>query len=1060
MRSILFTKLLQKKEFLIFLFAFLAFSFGAIGQKTITGTIRDETGTALSGVSVFVKGDITIGTITNASGNFSLNLRAGKATLTISSIGYLSQDVDVSNLSTINIVLITDKLKLNEVVVTGYSSQQKKDITGSVAVVDMKAMKSIPAGSAMQALQGQASGVNVISSGVPGGQSMILVRGVTSFGNTQPLVLVDGVESDLNNISTDDVESIQVLKDAGAAAIYGVRGSNGVIIVTTKKGKSGAPVLSYHGYVGNQVPTSGNPLNTLNSAEYASMYKIAFPNTALFAGALPDYLYGGAGARGFANEGDPAVDPSKYVLDPINPTTDYIIQKVNKVGTDWFHEFFKPAIMTSHNIAASGGTDKSNYLVSFGYLNQQGTIIESFLKRYTARINTQLKLPGNIRIGENVAIIYGNGTGFNNAHGDYDPIYELYQMLPIIPVHDIMGNFGSTVGAPAEAGISSNPLARQTSQKDDKHNTWDVVGNAYAEVDFLHHFTARTSFGGTIHNSYNQVFSPNQYWEPNYYTQPNSYSESSGYGSNWTWTNSLVYSNQIGKHNVKILAGSEAINNYGRNVGGSSKSLFATNPDYLVLNNGTTGVTNFSNAYSNTLFSLFSRLDYSYDDKYLIGVTIRRDGSSVFGANKRYGTFPSYSAGWRVSNEKFMKNLTWLNDFKIRGSYGTLGSQNNISPSNSFTLFASGFYSGYDITGSGNSVQQGFYQASIGNPSTGWEEDVISNVGFDATILNKFSLSLDVYKKSINGLLFPQPLPSTAGGALPPYINIGDIQNTGVDISAKYFGTLVNHNLKFNVGASITTYNNQVKKIPGAGFFDAGSQQQIGNLVRNQEGHAVSSFFGYQVIGLFNSDDEVTKSPAQTDAAPGRFKYRDVDGDGKITPDDRTFLGSPNPDFTYGLNLNLEYKGFDLSAFFYGNSGSKIINTLKANTYFWGAYITNKNRDLLNAWTPQNTNTTIPKIEAQTSLSTGGTMNSFFVENGSYLRLKSLMLGYNIKIRSLEKFGIQKFRLYLQGANLFTITKYSGLDPELVGPSSNFGIDFGNYPGNFKNYILGLDISF
>lgn len=1059
MKSIFFTKLFPKKKFIIFLFVSLAFSLGAIGQKTVTGTVKDETGTAIPGVSVFVKDDITIGTTTNASGNFSLNLPAKKSALKISSIGYLSQDVDVRNLSTINIVLVTDKLNLNPVVVTGYSSQQKKDITGSVAVVDMKAMNSIPAGSAMQALQGQASGVNVVSSGVPGGQSMILVRGVTSYGNTQPLVLVDGVESDLNNISTDDVESIQVLKDAGAAAIYGVRGSNGVIIVTTKKGKSGAPVLSYHGYVGNQVPTSGNPLNTLNSAEYASMYKIAFPNTALFANGIPDYTYGPM-IRGFAMEGDPAVDPSKYVLDPLNPTSNYMIQKLNKTGTDWFHEFFKPAIMTSHNIAASGGTDKSNYLLSLGYLNQQGTAIETFVKRYTARINTQFRLPGNIRIGENVAIIYGNGTGFDNRHGDYDPIYELYQMLPIIPAHDIKGNFGSTVAAPAEAGISSSPLARQTSQKDDKHNTWDVVGNAYAEVDFLNHFTARTSFGGTIHNSYNQVFSPNQYWEPNYYTQPNSYSESSGYGSSSTWTNSLVYSNLIGKHNVKVMAGSEAIKNYGRNVGGSAQNFFATNPDYLILGNGTRGTTNFSNAYSNTLFSLFGRLDYSYNDKYLIGVTVRRDGSSVFGPNKRYGTFPSYSAGWRVSNEKFMKNLTWLNDLKIRGSYGILGSQNNVSPSNSFTLFGSGFYSGYDITGSGNSVQQGFYQTNIGNPSTGWEEDVISNVGFDATILNKFNISLDVFKKSINGLLFPKPLPSTAGGANPPYINIGDIQNTGVDISAKYFGSVANHKLKFTISTNVTTYNNKVKKIPGSGFFAAGSQQQIGNLVRNQEGHAVSSFFGYDVIGLFNSDDDVTKSPAQTDAAPGRFKYRDVNGDGKITPDDRTFLGSPNPDFTYGLNLNLEYKGFDLSAFFYGNSGSKIINTLKANTYFWGAYITNKNRDLLNAWTPQNTNTTIPKIEAQTSFSTGGTMNSFFVENGSYLRMKSLMLGYTIKPGSLEKIGITKLRPYLQAANLFTITKYSGLDPELIGPSSNFGIDFGNYPGNFKNYILGLDISF
>ena len=1060
MRFIFITKLFQKKELLIFLFAFIAFSYGAIGQKTITGTVKDETGTALSGVSVVVKDDITNGTTTNASGNYTLNLPAGKETLSISSIGYQSQDIIVNNRTIIDIGLVTDKLNLNTVVVTGYTSQQKKDITGSVAVVDMKAMNSIPAGSAMQALQGQASGVNVISSGVPGASSMILIRGVSSFGDNQPLVLIDGVQSDLNKLSTDDIESMQVLKDAGAAAIYGVRGSNGVIVVTTKKGKSGAPTISYHGYASLQRPESGNPLNLLNSQDFAKVYKIAFPNTVIFANGIPDYLYGGGSGRGVAQEGDPVVDPSKYSLDLDNPSNNYIIQKVNKTGTDWYHEFFKPALMTSHTVTASGGTDKSNYLFSLGYLDQKGIAIETYLKRYTARINTQFKLPGNIRIGENAAIIYGQSSGFDNRHGDFGTVWELYQMMPIIPVYDIKGNFGSTVGGPGEIGNSVNPVAIQKATVDNRHNTWDIVGNAYAEVDILKHFTARTSFGGTIHYNYDQAFTPVQYWSPNYLNIPNSYSESSGYGSSSTWTNTLSYSNLFGKHSVKLIVGSEAIQNYGRAVGGGSQRFFATNFDYLVLNNGTSAITNFSNAYTNSLFSIFGRLDYAYNDKYLLAVTVRRDGSSVFGSKKRYGTFPSYSAGWRLSNEKFMKGITWLNDLKIRGSYGVLGSKNNVSPSNSFTLFGGGFSDAYyDIAGTGNSIRQGFYQTNIGNPSTGWEEDVISNVGFDATFLNKFSLSVDVYKKSVNGLLFPQPLPATSGGAAPPYINIGDIQNNGLDITAKYLGKIT-HDLRFSVTANVTTYNNKVKKIPGPGYFDAVSQQQLGNLVRNQEGHAVSAFFGYDVIGLFNSDDDVAKSPTQTDAAPGRFKYKDVNGDKSITSDDRTFLGSPNPDFTYGLNLNLEFKGFDFSAFFYGNQGSKIINTLKVNSQFFTAYVTNKSNTILNAWTPDNTNTDIPKIETQNSFSTSGVMNSFFIEDGSYLKLKSLILGYSVNSGRLKKFGITKLRPYLQVANLFTITKYSGLDPELVGPSSNFGIDWGNYPGNFKNFVLGLDVSF
>ncbi len=1058
MKSTFFIKLLPKRELLISLFAFLVFSLGALGQKTITGTVKDEAGAVLPGVSVFVKDDANIGTTTNASGSFSLNLPAGKSTLTISSVGYQSQDIAAGN-GTINIVLTNDNLNLSEVLVTGYTSQQKKDITGSVAVVDMKSMNSIPAGSAMQALQGQASGVNVINSGVPGVPSMILIRGVTTFGNNQPLVLVDGVQSDLNNLSTDDIESIQVLKDAGAAAIYGVRGANGVIVVVTKKGRSGAPTISYHGYLGSQVPRSGNPTNLLKSQDFAKVYKIAFPNTVLFANGIPDYMYGGAGGRGVGMEGDPQVDPSKYVLDLMTPSNNYFIQKVNKEGTDWYHELFKPALMTSHNITASGGTDKSNYLFSLGYFNQQGVAIESFLKRYTARINTQFKL-GKIRIGENAAVIYGNRSGFDNRHGDFTTVYMAYLMMPIIPVYDIKGNFGSNVGGPGELGPMVSPVAIQKSSVDSRHNTWDVVGNVYAEVDFLKNFTARTSFGGTIQNSYDLVFTPNQYFSPNYYNIPNSLNESSGYGSSSTWTNSLVYNNLFGNHNIKVIAGSEAIRNYGRAVGGSSQSFFSTNFDYLILGNGTSNITNYSNAYTSTLFSLFSRLDYSFNDKYLLAVTVRRDGSSVFGSNKRYGTFPSYSAGWRLSNEEFMKRTTWVNELKIRGSYGTLGSQNNISPSNSFTLFGGGFGGAYyDIGGTTNSIRQGFYQTSIGNPSTGWEEDIISNIGFDASFLGKFSLSLDFYKKTVNGLLFPQPLPATAGGAGRPYVNIGDIQNKGIDINVKYFDNITRE-IRLSIGANVTTYKNTVKKIPDPGYFDAVSQQQLGTLVRNQEGHEVSAFFGYDVIGLFNSDDEVTKSPTQAGAAPGRFKYRDVNGDGAITSDDRTFLGSPNPDFTYGVNLNLEYKGFDLSAFFYGNQGSEIINALRVNTHFFSAYPGNRSVDLLDAWTPDHTNTSIPKIDPINSFSTSGAMNSFFIENGSYLKLKSLMLGYNIISGSLTKFGIHKLRPYLQAANLFTITKYSGLDPELIGPSSNFGIDWGKYPGNFKNYVFGIDVSF
>lgn len=1011
----------------------------------------------IAGASILLKGNTTNGTSTNADGTFTINAAPG-ATLIVSYIGYVTQEIPVGNQTTISVVLTPSVTSLSEVVITGYSSERKKDITGSVSIVDMKALKSIPAGSAVQALQGQAAGVNVISSGAPGSPSNIFIRGISSFGNAQPLVLVDGVQAELNDVSADDIESMQVLKDAGAASIYGVRGSNGVIIVTTKKGKSGAPVITYDAYYGSQQPLKGNVFNLLNSQNFATLTKQAYPNTSLFQNGIPDFSYRGPGATGVGNAGSAAVDPSKYNFDAANPASNYLIQALNKSGTDWFHELFKTAPMTNHNLTASGGTDKSNYLVSLGYFNQQGTMIESYLKRYSARVNTQFKVKNNVRVGENMYVFYKQNPGFDNLSSG-NPIAWTYRNMPVIPVYDIKGNYGGTFTGP-ELGSSSNPVAVQKNTVNNKSNTWDIVGNIFAEVDFLKHFTARTSIGGTIDNQYytNFTFTPYNNSEGN--TNPNSFAESALYNSTTMWTNTLTYLNTFGKHNLKVIAGSEAIRNYGRFLTGSSSGLFSTSFDYLSLSNGTTNITNASSAYNNTLFSVFGRADYSFDDKYLLGVTVRRDGSSRFGANRRYGVFPSFSAGWRVTGEEFMKNVTWLNDLKIRGSYGVLGSQNNVSPANAFTLFGGNFANAYyDITGAAK-LSQGFAQISIGNPNTGWEENIVTNIGFDASILNnKLDISLEYYKKSINGLLFTQPLPASAGGATAPTVNIGDIQNKGVDLATTYRGT-VNNDLKFTIGANITTYKNEVVNIPNPGYFDAANTQNLGTVIRNQVGQPVSSFFGYKVLGLFQSDADVSTSPTQSGAAPGRFKYQDVNGDGQITAADRTFLGNPNPDFTYGLNLGVTYRNFDFSTTLFGSQGNEIYNTIKSFTHFFSTYVGAKSNDLLNAWSPTNTGSSIPKIESTGSFSSSGVSNSFYVEDGSFLKMRSLVIGYTVSPSTLKRLGINKLRVYAQGANLFTLTKYSGLDPEVSGNSSAFGVDYANYPNNQKNFILGLNLSF
>ncbi len=1059
LKTNLFTNLrIATRRLLILTFLF-SFSHAIFAQQKITGNVTGSDARPLRDVTVQVKGK-SISTLTDENGDFSI-AAAPNATLVFSFVGYATQEIPVSNRTNISIQLSASQHELDQVVVTGYTRQAKKDITGAVSVVDVNAMKSIPTGTAEQTLQGQAAGVTVITSGAPGGESNIFIRGVTSFGNTQPLVIVDGVQSSLHDINATDIESVQVLKDAGAAAIYGVRGSNGVIIVTTKKGKAGTSVVSLDSYFGYRVPKGGNVFNIANPTDMAAFVKKMTPDTKLFPdGVVPDYLYAGPNVVGIANAGDPAVDPSKYVFDESDPSNDYLIQKVPKQGTDWFHEVFKPAWTQNHTLSVSGGTDKVNYLFSFNYLDEEGTLIETYLKRYAARINTEYHPGKHVRIGENAYVFYKQNPSFSNQDQD-NAIFMALAMPPFIPVYDIMGHYGGTWEGP-ELGDRWNPVAMLKNTHNNRRNAWDVVGNIYAEVDFLKHFTIRTSIGGTIDNQYYSSFTPNRYQDKEFHNSVNAYNENALYNSSWIWTNTLAYTRLFGKHNLKLLAGSEAIKNFGRTVGGSSADFFSTDPYYLVLGNGTSAVTNFSSAYSDELYSLFGRLDYSFNNKYLVSATVRRDGSSRFGADKTYGVFPSFSAGWRLSSENFMSDISWLNDLKLRGSWGKLGSQNNVNPTNPFTLYNSNFgLSYYDINGTG-SLAQGFYQSSIGNINTGWEQDVVTNVGLDFTLLNhKIDGSVEWYKKSINGLLFPQPLPATTGGASPPVVNIGDVQNKGWDIAATYHA-IANKDFHLNIGLNVTTYHNVIVKVPDPGYFDVG-------IVRNQTGHPVSAFFGYEVIGFFQSDDDVAKSPVQQEAAPGRFKYKDVNNDGQITPDDRTFFGDPNPKFTYGLNINASYKQFDFSTFFYGSRGNDVFNTLTYQTGVWDSYMAAKSNDLLfNSWRPDNPNPKLPIAQNASTFSTSDAV-SFYKENGSFLKCRSVILGYSFNPALLNRFSIKKFRVYFQIENLFTITKYSGLDPELSSgfstldpaqQSAAFGIDNSNYPHNFRNYVLGLNINF
>ncbi len=875
------------------------------------------------------------------------------------------------------------------------------------------------------------------------------------------------------------------MKDAGSASIYGVRGANGVIIVTTKRGRAGKTTISYDGYYGTQRPLSGNPYHVLiNPQDLANALWKAdiqsgqvdtstnLPTSVQYGkGAtpvLPDYI-----SPGGKFEGDPAVNPALYNVD-YNKGPIYQITKANKSGTDWYHAAFKPALMQMHTLTASGGGEKSTYLFSVGYQDQQGTLLATYLKRYSVRMNTTFNVKNHIRVGENAYLFYKENPSINLNVNSENVINSIFRMQSIIPVYDIKGNFAGTNGP--ELGNAHSVVADQTRTENNKGYTWDMVGNVFAEADFLKHFLVKTVFGGTMDNGYYNSYTFHQY-ENAENNSGNSFSENYYYNSSWTWTNTLSYSNVFAqKHSVKAIGGIEANNYSGRAMGGTRLNYFTDDPALRVLNAGSpTNQSLYGYSNVNTLYSLFGRLDYAFNEKYLLGATLRRDGSSNFGPQKKYGVFPSVSVGWRVSQEEFLKNVTWINELKLRGSWGKLGSQNNVNGSNQYNLYnSSASNSYYDINGTSNSIVQGFYQSQIGNPLTGWEEDNITNVGLDALIIdNHFDVSVEYYKKKINGLLFGASAGGVTGAGGPsgyvnalPTVNIGDVQNTGVDASVLYHAT-ISRDIKLNLGANITTYKSLIVNIPGQ-YFDYASSR-IGNMVRNEVGHPISAFYGYKIKGFFNSAADVAKAPTQQDAAPGRFQYVDVNGDGKIDASDRTFLGNPNPKFTYGFTVNASYKNFDFSMLLYGSVGNDVVNYNRYWLDFWASFQSNKSQDMLfNSWTPTHQNARVTILENKSTFSSNEVFNSYYIENGSYLRCKQLQIGYSLAPAILKTVGIEKLHFYVQAANLFTVTKYTGPDPELSGgndpntgrpQAAGFGIDYGNYPTQ-RTFIVGANITF
>ncbi|MCX6216205.1 TonB-dependent receptor [Spirosoma sp.] len=1036
-------------------------------DRTITGRITSKgEGSALPGVNVSIKGT-SRGVVSDANGGYSI-VAPSRTTLVYSFIGFKAQEVVVGNQSVINVSLSEDVSTLNEVVVTGYSAQSKRDITGAVSTVNTKELLSIPATDVAQQLQGRVAGVTVTNDATPGGSATVRIRGFGTIGNNDPLYIIDGVPTqNLGTINQNDIETIQVLKDASASSIYGSRAANGVVIVTTKKGKAGVSRITFDAYYGSQQwAKKGEVLNATELGQYLYLADVnagKVPSHGQYTyGAngqvtIPAYVFPSKGAEGTA-----AVDPSKYSLTPDN-----IYAITRSANTNWFDEVSRTAPIQNYQLGASGGSETGRYALSVGYFNQQGTVRDISYDRYSIRANTEFNVKKRIRIGENLTAAYSSRKGGFNNNEEQNAVSGAYKHHPLLPVYDIAGNFAGSRGL--NLGNNSNPVATLFRERDNRYNSLRVFGNAYAEVDIIEGLTARTSMGLDANGDrakYLGRANP-EYIEGSF---NNSLTDQNRYFYQWVWTNTLNYSKTFKNvHKVDAFVGTEAIRQYQEFFGAARSGYFTEQKDiqsYLDLGTQSSASNEGRIEQDYSLFSVFGKLNYAYSDKYLFQAIIRQDKSSRFLSASNSALFPAVSAGWRISQENFFKNnLTFVSDMKLRAGWGKTGNQ-AIGDYNAYTTYRSNtFTNGYPIDGSMSTATAGFSPQRFGNPNAKWEATASTNFGFDLAMLsNKLDVSFDVWSRKTTDMLFTSPFTFTAGDADIPAYNVGSMQNRGVDLAIGY----KDRKGDFRYGASINfaTYRNKVLKLDesdGTRYFGYGSR--VPAVTLTQAGLPISSFFGYKVLGIFQTAEEAKAwAPYGDYNAVGKFKMADINGDGKIDDSDRTIIGNPHPDFTYGINLNLGYKNFDLTIFGNGSQGNDIYNYTRYFTDFNTFQGNRSRRALYDAWSKTNPGGTVPIPDANDQISSRP--SSYFIEDGSYFRIKNVQLGYTLPTGLLSKLGLASCQIYVQSQNLLTFTKYQGLNPEIsISNNSsgdrnrNLGFDGGYLPAS-RTLLFGLSVGF
>ena len=1031
--------------FLIALYFFVPFFSHAQEFQATGKVISKADGLPLPGVSIVLKGTDR-GTTTDIEGNFRIMVPEAGAVLVFSLIGMETQTVTVKDRNHINISLAEGTTSLNEVVVVGYGTQKKSVVTGAITSIKATELETMPVNNITQSLQGRTSGLTIAqSSGQPGEAATVRLRGITSFreGASNPLWVVDGIVVDnggINYLNQDDIESIEVLKDAASQAIYGTRAAAGVILVTTKKGKEGSIQMNLNSQFGTSAPA--RKLDLLNATQYATLRNEAF-----------------AGTVANANNAVPFPDPVSY-----------------GAGTDWQDAIFNSsAFRQNHTFNISGGSPKSTFYSSFGYLDQEGIVATeiSRYKRLNVRLNSVHKVFNWLSIGQDLGYAHNKSIGIGNTNSEFGgPLSSAIHLDPITPLIETDPTVAATYDPRSRRdasgfpyGISpyvgqemTNPLAYISNRLG--NYTWgdNFIGSVYAEVTPIENLKVRSSFGGKLAFWGTETFTPEFYLNSSNINATTQFFRENNNRIDWNLSNTITYSRTIQDHSFTVLVGQEAyLENRTRMNNVRFDGIPATTFEQASFNfkvPPTQRISDASEGVEHTVTSLFARINYNYNEKYLVEGVIRRDGSSRFGSNNRYGLFPSFGLGWVPTKESFWPANDIIDFLKIRGSYGVVGNDNigdlayisTIGSGRNAALGTEGFYNGFSPN-------------APANPDLRWEETKSFNIGFEAFFLDDFNITFDVYKKKTTDLLQNPRIPFYVGAIANPAANVADMENSGVELELGWNKTLGEIRLGFN--GNISTLKNKVTALQSGELYseaEAASFQNAGQITRTFLNQGYNQFFGYRKDGIFQTQEEIDsyvgpKGKILPNAKPGDFKWIDTDQDGDVDEQDRVVLGSPYPKSSFGLTANIGWRGFDMMIFGQGVAGNKIFSGLRR----FGITTSNWQTEALGRWTGPGTSNTYPRLSDDDPNQNLSRPSDFYLKNGSYFRIKVLQIGYSLPKAIISKAHLSKARVYLMGENLVTFTKYGGYDPEIGG--NVMGVDRGVYP-QARSFFVGLNVGF